>query len=326
MNKRIDFLQIGFQKCGTMFLEKNVYALHPDITCIQGQRNAALEHALLHDFILPDSFEYDQTRFERNFEQCIASLVSEKPRAVNGIMFEAFTFMYEKHFDRKVIVDRIHESFPDTKIIMLIRNQETWFVSIYSQYVRSGGVLNFHDFLELALHNPLLIGHYVDWYPFVSYLFNVFGKERVLVCLFEELGRSPQNLADKIFSFLQVLPPGEIDQSIRNESLSTHMLWVRRMCNRIIPFDYGRSSYSFFRNLWGAQPTGGARLWHSFIYKYYKVNTDRMLRSCDRFFNNKRRVSLSSLHKEKIHKRYADNNKKLSHLLDIDVSQLGYPT
>ncbi len=324
MDKYIDFLQIGFQKCGTMFFEKNLYSSNPQIYCVQAARVLDLERLLLQEFIYPDSLEYEKEAFEQHFQSLAPSLFKERDAKVRGIMFEAFTFLYEKHFDRKMILDRIRESFPDVKIIMLIRNQETWYASIYSQYVRSGGILNLHDFMECALGNPTLISHYVDWYPMVEYLFKIFGKDRVLVCLFEELGDSPDALASKVFQFVGV-PNVEIDKTKKNESLSKHMLFVRRIMNRCIPFDYGKSSYGFFRNLWNARPSFTEGFWHSFIYKYYKTNTDNLLCLCDKVFNNKTRVVLSPYHIEKIHKRYAQNNKKLSELLGLNLSSQGYP-
>ena len=52
---KIDFLQIGFQKCGTTFLATNVYPYNPHLECINPEsRSWKLEKLLRRDFILAD--------------------------------------------------------------------------------------------------------------------------------------------------------------------------------------------------------------------------------------------------------------------------------
>ena len=43
-----------------------------------------------------------------------------------------------------------------------IRNQKTWQLSHYYQYIKSGGLLNLNDFIELQLDNTSLDGHYIN--------------------------------------------------------------------------------------------------------------------------------------------------------------------
>ena len=195
----IDFLQIGFQKCGTTFLEQNVYPTNLNIYCVQSAKYLDLERYLLNKLIIPDGLEYDQSAFHEEFTEICSKLFDNK--TVNGIMFEPFTFLYQRRFDRKNVIDRIKSMYPEIKIITFIRSQSSWLLSHYSQYLKSGGLLPLYDFIECQLHNPYLDAHYIDWYPLISYLHKTFAKGNVLVCLYEELKNSPQGIADKIFSF-----------------------------------------------------------------------------------------------------------------------------
>jgi len=92
---KIDFLQIGFQKCGTTFLEKNVYSCNPHLECFQlADKYWDLEHVLLRDFILADGLEYDRPSFEREFADLCQTAFTNEQTQVRGIMFEPFTFVY----------------------------------------------------------------------------------------------------------------------------------------------------------------------------------------------------------------------------------------
>jgi hypothetical protein len=91
---KIDFLQIGFQKCGTAFLEKSVYSRNPHLECLQlAGRYWDPEHVLLRDFILADGFEYSGQSFEKEFADLCQTAFTNEQAQVRGIMFEPFTFV-----------------------------------------------------------------------------------------------------------------------------------------------------------------------------------------------------------------------------------------
>jgi len=102
---KLDFLQIGFQKCGTTFLEYNVYPKNENISCVPAVKDLELERCILNSLILPDGLEYDKEKFQQCFTKNCARLFEEGADSVNGIMFEPFTFLYGKQFDRKSVLD-----------------------------------------------------------------------------------------------------------------------------------------------------------------------------------------------------------------------------
>ena len=66
-------LQIGFQKCGTTFLDNSVYPKNEHINCIQASNYQELERVLIDKLILLDGLEYDPVQFLDD-----VSTVSEK--------------------------------------------------------------------------------------------------------------------------------------------------------------------------------------------------------------------------------------------------------
>ena len=187
-----------------------------------------------------------------------------------------------------------------------------------------GGLLSLHDFIESQLNNPFLDAHYIDWHLLISYLYDVFGKNDVLVCLYEDLKESPQRLADTIFSFLNV-PASKINPAVVNPSLSANSLVLRRMLNYLIRFDCGASRYGILKDEFGAELSSFYKFKHRFIYTYYKILTNRLCYKVDDIFNFKRKKQLQELHIHKINLRYGEHNRELSKLLDIDLSQYDYP-
>lgn len=240
-------------------------------------------------------------------------------------MFEPFTFVYQRRFDRKSVIDRIRALYPDIKIITFIRSQSSWMQSHYSQYLKSGGLLSLHDFVECQLNNPHLDAHYIDWYPLISYLYHSFGNDNVLVVLYEELKNSPQAVADKIFTFLNV-HTSKVNPEKVNPSLSSSSLTLRRILNHIIRFDCGASSYSFFRDIHEAEPSLYYRFFHKFTYSYYKPITNIACYKLDNIFKIKKKIKLSDEELQKINMRYGGNNKKLSEILAVNLGDYGYPT
>ncbi len=318
----LDFLQIGFQKCATTFLENNVYPYNPGIHCIQAANNVDLERSLLRSLILPDGLEFSQKLANDSISKTCSNLFSDE--TVNGIMFESFTFSYQRRFDRKSVIDRINDTFPGVKVITFVRNQKTWLLSHYSQYVKSGGLLSLHDFIECFISNPYMESHHIDWYPLISYLHEVFGKERVLVCLYEDLKGSPQDVADQIFSFLGVQST-KINPDVVNPSLSRYGLGLKRMLNHFLRSDNGESSYTFRRDPYESQPSFYSRLKHKVIYKAYKPITHRMCYKFDQVLRLRKKVELNDTQIQRIYDRYSESNEKLSKLLNVDLSGYGYP-
>ncbi|MGA1870831.1 MAG: hypothetical protein ACMUJM_20030 [bacterium] len=246
----LDFIQIGFQKCGTTFLFKNVYLQNPEIACIQVAQFRILDELLLRKLILPDGLEY------------------------------------------------------------------------YSQYIKAGGLLSLEDFVYSFLTNPHLEGHYIDWYPLIAYLYKVFGKENVLVCVYEHLKEDPQMIADTIFNFLGTRNY-PISWPVVNPSLSKQALYVKRILNHLVRYDCGSSSYSFCEDFkFGIRPKD-PKVFYRIKY-LYKSLSNRLCSTIDDFFGLSEKITLNKNTLIKIHRRYLENNKKLANILNIDLSKYKY--
>lgn len=99
--------------------------------------------------------------------------------------------------DKELIARRIHETLPQAKIIMVLRNQTDWLVSLYKHWLIKWETRPFIKFVEeLSPH-----GFYA---PLVESYFRLFGRENVLVLFYEELVSNPVNFLDKISNFMGI--------------------------------------------------------------------------------------------------------------------------
>ncbi|QPJ64065.1 MAG: hypothetical protein G3M78_01055 [Candidatus Nitrohelix vancouverensis] len=320
---KIDFLQVGFHKCGTSFINTNIYDIHPEIHCVHANENLELERLLLMKFILQDGLEYNSARFEKAFNVIGANLLSEQAHAINGLNFGPLLFMYRRRFDRKVIIERIRNFFGEVKVITCIRNQSTWLTGHYSHYLKSGGLLAFDDFLESFFHNPYLYKHEINWLPSVALLHELFGKDRVLVCLYEELNDAPQRFTDKITGFLETQPLAVNPEKV-NPSMTRFGMFLKRMSNHLVRYDEGESDYAFKRDLYEANPSYLARAKQKFIYSFYKNATIRLSQKGGELFGGNIKIKLKASQLKKIKMEYGKDNMELSKLLDIDLGKYGY--
>jgi hypothetical protein len=78
----------------------------------------------------------------------------------------------------------VYQRFPDAKIVYITRNSREIIPSIYAQFIASGGVLQYDEFL--AQHERYLI-QILDFDSVYRIYAKVFGKENVIVLPFELL-------------------------------------------------------------------------------------------------------------------------------------------
>ena len=91
---KIDFLQIGFPRCGTTFLSSSVYPQNPHLECIDPDDE--FYKLLVYKFIMADGFEYERQSFEKEFTRLCETAFTNKQAKVRGIRLFAFSFWPER--------------------------------------------------------------------------------------------------------------------------------------------------------------------------------------------------------------------------------------
>jgi len=129
---------------------------------------------------------------------------------------------------RFIIADYLHKLFPDAKIIVGIRDKDSWLYSLYSQHIRNGGSLSFEEFLAKFDKRCL------DFEEYISYLKSLFSE--VYVYRFEDLIRNKAEFVKKLCDFIGEPVPRYKDKK-RRVSLKSYQLKTIRFINKTITND-----------------------------------------------------------------------------------------
>jgi hypothetical protein len=128
----------------------------------------------------------------------------------------------------------LQKMFPDTRILIMIREQRSMLLSIYAQYVKTGGPLSIDRFLDLPpdARIPHFNRRFYEYHKLVAYYRQLFGDDRVLVLPFEMVAGDADVLVRRLQEFCglpMVGPP--VETSVFNESPNPMALELMRRLN-----------------------------------------------------------------------------------------------
>jgi hypothetical protein len=212
--------------------------------------------------------------------------------------------------DSAALAERLGASFPQARVLLVVREQRRAILSMYHQYVRDGGGASLGRYL--APRNPYEIPgfrweHY-EYHHLVDLYRRLFG-DRLLVLAYEELARDPLAFAERICRHAGVEPPEVAPEGVRYAALSPATLVLKRPFNRL-----------FVRNtLSPAAP---------FYVKNHEHRFERVERLVPAFLSRhlRRRWRAEVEERVAVHagERYAASNRATAALTGIDLAALGY--
>ena len=181
-------------------------------------------------FIEVDPFSFDPEIARQGFESGIW-----KAQARNLVpVLSAERLSGDPHFnsrDSEAIAFRLAATFPDSRVLVGIRDQTSMLVSLYKQYVKRGGTVSFRRYVA----PPFPFG-YLEYHRLIGHYQNLFGASNVLVLPYELLRMQPWAFLERIGEFLGV-PATNAEHRQMNVSLSALSLSLKRHANRCIVRD-----------------------------------------------------------------------------------------
>ena len=216
-------------------------------------------------------------------------------------------------YDSKEIAQRLKASFPDAKILIVIREQESAIASSYLQYVKFGGACSLKDYLEPPHRGgpilPLFDFEFFNYYNLVKEYTELFGKDNVLILPFELFKEKPQDFCQKIFDFTENGIKPELDfNKVSNKRLSFLMSNFARAFNML-----------FVKSVLNPAAIGTPWLSQNLIKIF--IGIDRLIPG---FIKSPFDKILKRYIKGKVESRYKEGNTKLSELIDINLKEFGY--
>ena len=286
-------VHIGFPKTATSFLQKTIFPqLSRDFKYFNNEASSAL---------FPPLTNYDDTIFDSK------GLRQQFVRACKGhrkalFSYELLTGLHHQtgFVNRTLIAKRLRE-LGFERVIITIRNQFDALESTYKQYVESGGVLEFDDYISFDLNKPrYLYPEYFDYYSIYRLYAEKFGQPNVLVLQYENLQNA--SFLDDIFSFLDIKPFDVNFGDAINPSLSYQKTRILRLINHM--------TYNSFR----PSHLISKRISTAFFYR--RLSRIPFLNGRKTFLNPHKRKLIASF--------YRESNEKLQKNAGITLSS-DYP-
>jgi hypothetical protein len=233
-NNLIKFLHIGDYKTGTTWLQQNIFRSNSKIKLIgEGEDEVGIQlWAALENLIYADKIDIDKWRQE--FFELIYRY-EDSDKTIYGISRESLISGNPFHFhDWKRSAERLHSAFGPIKIIITFREQSSLLTSLYSTFVKNGGIMTIEDlYLDSKQFKAFL--DRLDYHQIAAYYQKIFHINNCLFLTFNELCTDQNSYIQKIYNFIGVVPPllKVIDSiSTPNKSLTEGALKFHRIMNR----------------------------------------------------------------------------------------------
>jgi hypothetical protein len=211
-----------------------------------------------------------------------------------------------------MMAHRLKAVFPDAKIVIGIRNQRDYIESNYKQYVILGGKLSYRKFLSdsYAFNYGLLPK--LNYEKLISYYFNIFGKENVHVYLLEEFKQDLTAGLNGIMQFMGIDPMDSFKTDKVNAGMSKAANAFIRWMNCILASDFNEQYHNWMNH----------RISMKEKFRWKVVRILKKAESANLLKLNKKLTDAKT--NQRFNNMFRDSNKKLSLLLNKDLSKLGY--
>jgi len=306
-------IHIGYHKAGSTWLQQVLFK--DEKTGFFTPWGAQSGQAIV-QFVVPNAYSFSP----ESARQALASGLQEahKRGLIPVLSHEGLSDNPVKgDYWGKEVADRIYATFPEARILIIIREQKSMIMSSYRQHIKIGGTETIQEFIGADINKPAFKPtcrlDYLEWDLPIAYYQKLFGAANVLVLPLELLSKNQKLFAQKIIRFAGV-DPGTVDipdflSSPKNVGFKGATLAVRRRVNY------------FIENPTYARSKGQSPLAHRLVIKL-SVAADRLLP-----LNIHQQVenNWQQFVAEYVDDRFKDSNQRTSHLIDMNLADFGYP-
>lgn len=312
-------VHIGFHKTGSTWLQNHLF--HSDSNSFISLSSNSNGPSTLAEKFIYDEQGYLLSPFEtneKNIHQSLNSILSEKSvqeqNSFYAISHERLSGNpHSSGFDASIIARRLYEVFPKAKILIVIREQKSWILSNYFQYLAKGGTHSLPKYLNTTYDGkrPGFSPCHICYHHIISFYYKTFGKNNVLVLPFEMFRSEKVIFIEKIESFLNhKIQLDKSDFNIYSNKKGNHFInyWMRFL-NKLFRSS-SLNNYSGFKNrqlqifAYGTKEFLGLFV-PNFINKLIKRNLSRKIKH---WSGN----------------RFKESNKITNDLISSDLKKYGY--
>lgn len=311
-------LHVGYHKTGTTYLQNRIFSSHPDINFLgmpwQNDNYDQIIRRL--KFTHPLDFNPEAFRSEILHEMDQDDQVKDSDSRATLISLESLHSGPE-WFGSDIVqmTNRIHESFSPCKIILGIRNQWSYIVSNYNEYIIHGGKLSFKYFLNNSFNFNYALSAKLQYDKVISMYYELFGSENVHIYLHEELLKDPVLEINQMADFMGIKEFESISITKTYASMSRCSMEIIRFMNHLLAMDFNEQYFLVGRsNLWSMRE----KVRRGIISLFQKLQkTGIPKRICKKSY-------MTEQIKNEIRSKYNSSNHMLEKILGIDLEKYEY--
>ena len=296
-------IHIGLHKTGTSWLQEAL-----------GRRNSEgltfcpPSDLVRRAFILPAIPDFDPDR-AREMLQPILDTGTDLPLMISDEALGGRPF--HSGLVRETVIARIRAVFPDTQIMITIREQSAVIHSLYGQYVRFGFSSSLAQFLAQpapeSSYRPVLDRGYYEYDRLVAYLLTQMPEDHLWIVPMEWMLQDSAAFLAELGTRLgtEIAPHAASADRIVNPAWSPPALWAARQANRL-----------------HAQDSRWLRTRRGLLHpNSLAARIDRLIPAARKKAQHK---AARAFVKDTLGDHYAASNSRLARHIGLDLGALGY--
>jgi hypothetical protein len=306
-------IHIGYPKTASTWLQQGIFK-DEKTGFISPWRGHWSDGIAVREFITVDSFSFSPINAYSAFENGLKEAEQKHLCAVLSQEMLSCNFLDQSGYWGKEVAKRLHDVFPQAKILIVIREQKSMIFSAYGQYIRNGGRKSIEQFISTQNIKPgvypLFRLYSLKYDYLIKYYHHLFGENQVLVLPFELLKRDTNLYLKKILEFVgieEVSFDYKLSKEI-NVNYKAATLAINRKINNFIPFRDKSSISSLDSWRW------------KFIWKMLSI----MDKTLPEEIQNTEKLRIKNFIKEYTKDMFLESNQKTSELIKINLRDFGY--
>lgn len=312
-NLKAPLIHIGFPRSASTWLQSYLFNQEHGFAKIMGPIDVQL------NLIDPPAFAFEPDKSKAFIGQKTADIEGLKNR-VPVITSEALCgSAFGGGYDGKELADRLHMVCPDGRILIIVREQKALIFSLYALIIQWGLPHSMKQFLNPV--GPRIAPQFnYEWLQYdriVSYYHDIFGKHRVLVLPFEQFTTEPERFIKSLnaFSGNWQYSEGDSHDLPFNIKSNSNPMYLRLVFQRWINYVFLSSAFNY----------------SGFIKDTKKSSLLKYIRACQgipdvfpNFVNERAKKGCQKYIEEEARGKFAESNRKLNDLVNLDLSTYGY--
>ena len=307
-------LHVGYQKTGSTWLRQHLF------------NNSALgfsapftRYQMLEQIVYPHAFDFDPALCHAYFDDGIMNASGDDLCPVLSLERLSGNPV-SGGYDSKELADRLANTFPDAKVMIVIREQKSMILSSYKEYIKSGGPSSLLGYLDPPPPKriPYFDFDHYKYHRLIRYYFQLFGRSHVIVLPFEMFNSSPLEFLNRFVCFVypQREPSPIIEKLPCDERVNVGFSGIELEIKRHLSMLFGERNSL---NLHSLFPTGR--------FERTAFNGFKMLgvfNVAPKPLRNHLDKNLITQVAQLVGYRYTDSNRQTSQLIGIDLATYGY--